>query len=288
MRGTFDRQSAFGNALRQFDRAAKILKLSNNQIAVIKEPRRVTEVRLPVQMDDGSIEVFTGYRVQHNIARGPAKGGVRFHPDVNLDEVKALAFWMTYKCAVVNIPMGGGKGGVIVDPDKLSLAEKERLCRRYFAEMIDLFGGNRDIPAPDVNTGPQVMAWFMDTYSMHHQDYLPEVVTGKPVEIGGSLGRETATADGVTICNCDRLAADTVIGVLSAWVTPLSSRCEPPTVASVTRYWVMVSPSASATAKIDDAATVWLSPRLVVAPDTTGAWFGPRLTIEISCAADQS
>jgi glutamate dehydrogenase (NAD(P)+) len=200
MRGTFDRQSAFGNALRQFDRAAKILKLSNNQIAVIKEPRRVTEVRLPVQMDDGSIEVFTGYRVQHNIARGPAKGGVRFHPDVNIDEVKALAFWMTYKCAVVNIPMGGGKGGVIVDPEKLSLAEKERLCRRYFAEMIDLFGGNRDVPAPDVNTGPQVMAWFMDTYSMHHQDYLPEVVTGKPVEIGGSLGRETATADGVTIC----------------------------------------------------------------------------------------
>jgi glutamate dehydrogenase/leucine dehydrogenase len=125
---------------------------------------------------------------------------VRFHQDVNLDEVKALAFWMTYKCAVVNIPMGGGKGGVIVDPDKLSAAEKERLCRRYFAEMIDLFGGNRDVPAPDVNTGPQVMAWFMDTYSMHHQDYLPEVVTGKPIEIGGSLGRETATADGVTIC----------------------------------------------------------------------------------------
>jgi len=200
MRGTFDRTSAFENALRQFDRAARMLKLTRNQIAVIKEPRRVTEVQLPVQMDDGSIEVFTGYRVQHNVARGPAKGGVRFHPDVTLDEVKALAFWMTYKCAVVNIPMGGGKGGVIVDPKKHSPAEMERLCRRYFAEMIDLFGGNRDIPAPDVNTGPQVMAWFMDTYSMHQQEFLPEVVTGKPLELGGSLGRETATADGVTIC----------------------------------------------------------------------------------------
>ncbi len=200
MRGIFDRTSAFDNALKQFDRAARILKLTGNQIAVIKEPRRVTEVRLPVQMDDGRVEIFTGYRVQHNIARGPAKGGIRFHPDVTLDEVKALAFWMTYKCAVVNIPMGGGKGGVIVDPKQHSPAELERLCRRYFAEMIDLFGGNRDIPAPDVNTGPQVMAWFMDTYSMHHQEFLPEVVTGKPIELGGSLGRETATADGVTIC----------------------------------------------------------------------------------------
>ncbi|MDM7916204.1 MAG: Glu/Leu/Phe/Val dehydrogenase [Candidatus Eisenbacteria bacterium] len=200
MRGTFDRTSAFENALRQFDRAAGILKLTNNQIAVIKEPRRVTEVRLPVQMDDGTVEVFTGYRVQHNVARGPAKGGVRFHPNVTLDEVKALAFWMTYKCAVVNIPMGGGKGGVVVDPRKHSQAEMERLSRRYFAEMIDLFGAGKDIPAPDVNTGPQVMAWFMDTYSMHQQAFVPEVVTGKPIELGGSLGRETATADGVAIC----------------------------------------------------------------------------------------
>lgn len=200
MRGTFDSTSAFENALRQFDRAAKLLKLSNNQIAVIKEPRRVTEVRLPVQMDNGHIEIFTGYRVQHNVGRGPAKGGVRFHPHVTLDEVKALAFWMTYKSAVVNIPMGGGKGGVVVDPKKLSPAELERLSRRYFAEMIDLFGGNKDIPAPDVNTGPQVMAWFMDTYSMHKQEYIPDVVTGKPLELGGSQGRETATADGVVIC----------------------------------------------------------------------------------------
>lgn len=200
MRGTFDTPSAFENALRQFDRAAKLLKLTDNQIAVVKEPRRVTEVRLPVQMDDGSIRIFVGYRVQHNVVRGPAKGGVRFHPDVNLDEVKALAFWMTYKCAVVNIPMGGGKGGVIVDPTKHSTSEMERICRRYFAEMIDLFGGNKDVPAPDVNTGPQAMAWFMDTYSMHKQEFTPEVVTGKPIELGGSLGRETATADGVTIC----------------------------------------------------------------------------------------
>jgi len=200
MRGTFDTTSAFENALRQFDRAAKLLNLTDNQIAVIKEPRRVTEVRLPVQMDDGSIKIFVGYRVQHNVVRGPAKGGIRFHPDVTLDEVKALAFWMTYKCAVVNIPMGGGKGGVVVDPGKHSHSEMERICRRYFAEMIDLFGGNKDIPAPDVNTGPQVMAWFMDTYSMHKQEFAPEVVTGKPIELGGSLGRETATADGVTIC----------------------------------------------------------------------------------------
>ncbi|MBD3161641.1 MAG: glutamate dehydrogenase [Candidatus Eisenbacteria bacterium] len=200
MRGTFDSTSALGNAMRQFDRAAGVLKLTPNQIAVIKQPRRVTEVKLPVQMDDGSVEIFTGYRVQHNVARGPAKGGVRFHPKVTLDEVKALAFWMTYKCAVVNIPMGGGKGGVAVDPRKLSTAELERLSRRYFAEMIDLFGGDRDIPAPDVNTGPQVMGWFMDTYSMHRQEFLPEVVTGKPPELGGSLGRETATADGVAIC----------------------------------------------------------------------------------------
>ncbi|HVP06328.1 MAG TPA: Glu/Leu/Phe/Val dehydrogenase dimerization domain-containing protein, partial [Candidatus Acidoferrum sp.] len=146
-----EHQSAFDNALKQFDRAAAIIKLTSDQVAVIKEPRRVTEVRLPVRMDDGSIRVFTGYRVQHNIARGPAKGGVRFHPDVNLDEVKALAFWMTFKCATIGIPMGGGKGGVIVDPRKLSLGELERLSRRYFADMIDLFGPDRDVPAPDVN-----------------------------------------------------------------------------------------------------------------------------------------
>jgi glutamate dehydrogenase len=195
-----DKSSAFDNALKQFDRAAKVLQLADNQIAVIKEPRRVTEVKLPVRMDDGRIEIFQGYRVQHNTARGPAKGGVRFHPDVNVDEVKALAFWMTYKCAVVGIPMGGGKGGIVVDPRKLSLGELERLARRYFAELIDLFGPDRDIPAPDVNTNPQVMAWFMDTFSMHHQNYIPGVVTGKPLELGGSAGRNEATAQGMVYC----------------------------------------------------------------------------------------
>ena len=190
--------SAFDNALTQFDRAAKAINLTSNQIAIIREPRKIIEVKLPIRMDDGSIRIFKGYRVQHNIARGPAKGGVRFHPDVNIDEVKALAFWMTFKCAVIGIPMGGGKGGVIVDPSQLTTGELERLSRRYFAEMIDSFGPDRDVPAPDVNTNPQVMAWFMDTYSMHHRgDYLPAVVTGKPLDIGGSEGRNSATAQGM-------------------------------------------------------------------------------------------
>lgn len=189
--------SAFANALSQFDEAARVLHLNPNQVAVIKEPRRVTEVNLPVRMDDGRIEIFKGYRVQHNIARGPAKGGVRFHRDVNLDEVKALAFWMTYKCAAVNVPFGGGKGGVICDPGKLSKSELERLARRYFAEMIDLFGPDRDVPAPDVGTNPQVMSWFMDTYSMHKREFIPAVVTGKPIELGGSAGRVEATAQGI-------------------------------------------------------------------------------------------
>ncbi len=195
-----DRKNVFENALKQFEAAAKKLELTNDQVAMIKEPRRIVEVKLPVRMDDGSIRVFRGYRVQHNIARGPAKGGVRFHPDVSLDEVKALAFWMTFKCSVVGIPMGGGKGGVICEPRELSMGELERLSRRYFAELMDIFGPDRDVPAPDVNTNPQVMAWFEDTYSMHKGDYLPSVVTGKPLELGGSAGRETATAQGVVFC----------------------------------------------------------------------------------------
>jgi glutamate dehydrogenase/leucine dehydrogenase len=194
-------KSAFDNAIKQFDRAAKTINLTPDQVAMIKEPRKMTEVKLPIRMDDGSIRVFTGFRVQHNIARGPAKGGVRFHPNVSLDEVKALAFWMTFKCATIGIPMGGGKGGVIVDPRELSPGELERLSRRYFAEMIDLFGPDRDIPAPDVNTNPQIMAWFMDTYSMHFGgDFLPAVVTGKPLELGGSEGRSSATAQGMVFC----------------------------------------------------------------------------------------
>ncbi len=189
--------NAFENALTQFEQAAEKLKLTKDQVAMIKEPRRIVEVKLPVRMDDGGIQVFKGYRVQHNIARGPAKGGVRFHPDVNLDEVKALSFWMTYKCAAVNVPFGGGKGGVICDPFKLSSGELERLARRYFAEMIDLFGPDKDVPAPDVGTNAQVMAWFVDTYSMHVGAYSPAVVTGKPLEIGGSAGRTEATAQGI-------------------------------------------------------------------------------------------
>ena len=168
-----DNVNALENAFKQFDEAARVLKLTPNQIAMIKQPRRVTEAKLPVRMDDGRIEIFTAYRVQHSMARGPAKGGLRYHPAVTVAEVKALAFWMTYKCAVVNIPFGGGKGGIIVDPKRLSLGELERLTRRYAAELEDLFGVDRDVPAPDVNTNAQIMAWIMDTLSMHARGYLP-------------------------------------------------------------------------------------------------------------------
>lgn len=192
--------SAFENALEQFDAAARRLKLTENQIAMIKLPRRVTEVMLPVRMDDGQIRNFRAFRVQHNTVRGPAKGGIRFHQDVTVDEIKALAFWMTYKCAVVNIPMGGAKGGVVVDPRTLSPGERERLSRRYMAEMIDLFGPDSDVPGPDVNTGPQVMSWMLDTYVMHKRDFLPGVITGKPMELGGSAGRHNATSRGLVCC----------------------------------------------------------------------------------------
>jgi glutamate dehydrogenase/leucine dehydrogenase len=191
---------AFAIAMRQFDEAAKILKLTNDQVVMIKQPRRMTEVNLPVRMDDGSIRIFRGYRCQHSIARGPAKGGIRFHPNVTADEVRALAFWMTYKCAVVNVPFGGGKGGVVVDPRGLSKNELELLSRRYFAEMADLFGPDQDVPAPDVNTNPQIMGWMMDTYSMHYKQFLPAVITGKPLELYGSQGRNTSTSLGLAIC----------------------------------------------------------------------------------------
>jgi glutamate dehydrogenase/leucine dehydrogenase len=190
-------KNPFENALKQFDKAAALLKLSDNQIAMIKEPRRITEVNLPVRMDDGSIRIFKGFRVQHSIVRGPAKGGIRFHPEVTVDEVKALAFWMTYKCAVVNVPFGGGKGGVVVDPRELSPNELENLARRYFAELSDLFGPDQDVPAPDVNTNPQIMSWMFDTYSMRKKAFLPAVITGKPLELGGSEGRKEATAQGM-------------------------------------------------------------------------------------------
>jgi glutamate dehydrogenase (NAD(P)+) len=187
-------------AQHQFDRAAQLIDLEPEVREVLREVQREFTCTFPVQMDDGRTEVFTGYRVQHNIHRGPAKGGIRYHPDVSLDEVKALAMWMTWKCAVVNIPFGGAKGGVIVDPAKLSRRELENLTRRFASEISILIGPDRDIPAPDVNTNAQVMAWIMDTVSMHTGYSVTASVTGKPVEVGGSLGRTEATGRGVMIC----------------------------------------------------------------------------------------
>src|SRR5712671_1333463 len=183
-------------AQQQFDLAAERLHLDAGMRAVLREPRRELTVHFPVHMDDGSVRVFAGYRVQHNLGRGPAKGGIRYHQDVSIDEVKALAMWMTWKCAVVGIPFGGGKGGVIVDPKQLSQKELEALTRRFFTEIEVLVGPEKDIPAPDVNTNAQVMAWMMDTYSMHVGYTVPGVVTGKPISLGGSEGRTEATARG--------------------------------------------------------------------------------------------
>jgi glutamate dehydrogenase (NAD(P)+) len=188
--------NAWDVAQRQFDLAADRLNLDPGLRRVLREPRRELTVHFPVKMDDGTVQVFTGYRVQHNLGRGPAKGGIRYHQDVSLDEVKALAMWMTWKCAVVGIPYGGGKGGVIVDPKKLSKKELEALSRRFFTEIEVLVGPEKDIPAPDVNTNAQVMSWFMDTYSMHQGYTVPGVVTGKPISLGGSEGRNEATARG--------------------------------------------------------------------------------------------
>jgi glutamate dehydrogenase (NAD(P)+) len=192
--------NAWQVAQHQFDLAAEMLNLDPGLRRVLREPRRELTVHFPVKMDDGSVQVFTGYRVQHNLGRGPAKGGIRYHQDVTIDEVKALAMWMTWKCAVVGIPYGGGKGGVIVDPKKLSQKELEGLSRRFFTEIEVLIGPERDIPAPDVNTTPQIMAWFMDTYSMHAGYTVPGVVTGKPISLGGSEGRNEATARGTVFC----------------------------------------------------------------------------------------
>jgi glutamate dehydrogenase (NAD(P)+) len=190
-------------AQRQFDLAADKLNLDPGLRRVLREPRRELTVHFPVKMDDGSVQVFTGFRVQHNLGRGPAKGGIRYHQDVTLDEVKALAMWMTWKCAVVGIPFGGGKGGVVVDPKKLSRRELEGLTRRFATEISVLIGPERDIPAPDVNTNAQTMAWIMDTYSMHVGYTVPGVVTGKPVSLGGSEGRNEATARGTVYCIAD-------------------------------------------------------------------------------------
>jgi len=192
--------NAWAVAQSQFDLAADRLNLDPGMRLVLREPRREFTVHFPVHMDDGSVKVFTGYRVQHNLGRGPAKGGIRYHQDVSLDEVKALAMWMTWKCAVVGIPYGGGKGGVIVDPKLLSQKELEGLTRRYFTEIEILVGPEKDIPAPDVNTNAQIMAWMMDTYSMHAGHTVPGVVTGKPISLGGSEGRNEATARGTVFC----------------------------------------------------------------------------------------
>ncbi|HZL25373.1 MAG TPA: Glu/Leu/Phe/Val dehydrogenase [Acidobacteriaceae bacterium] len=187
----------------RFDDAAQRLNLDAGIWKVLRYPSREIIVHIPVGMDDGSIEVFTGYRVQHSMARGPGKGGIRYAPDVSLDEVRALASWMTWKCAVVNIPFGGAKGGVICDPKKMSQGELERMTRRYTAELIEFIGPEKDVPAPDVNTNEQTMAWIMDTYSMHMRQTVTSVVTGKPVNMGGSRGRREATGRGVSIV-CDQ------------------------------------------------------------------------------------
>lgn len=186
----------------RFDYAAQKLNLDEGLWKILRYPNREIIVHIPVAMDDGRLEVYTGFRVQHSIARGPAKGGVRYSPDVTLDEVRALASWMTWKCAVVNIPFGGAKGGIIVDPKKLTITELERLTRRYTAELIEFLGPEKDVPAPDINTNEQTMAWMMDTYSMHMRQTVTAVVTGKPINVGGSRGRREATGRGVMI-NCD-------------------------------------------------------------------------------------
>ncbi len=184
-------------AVQQFEAAADKLALSEDMREILRQPKRELTVNFPVRLDSGRIKTFTGYRIQHNVNRGPAKGGIRYSPDVTLDEVKALAMWMTWKCAVVGIPYGGAKGGVICDPKHMSPSELERMTRRYTTEISIIIGPHSDIPAPDVNTNPQVMAWIMDTYSMHGGYSIPAVVTGKPLSIGGSEGRNDATATGV-------------------------------------------------------------------------------------------
>ncbi len=202
MAATIDRsatqssENVWAMAQQQLDEVAKLTGLSEEIHLYLRQPKRVLEVSVPVRMDDGRFRMFTGYRVQHNMSRGPGKGGIRFHPDVTLDEVKALAMWMTWKCALVNIPFGGAKGGVICDSKAMSMQELEHLTRRFTSEISIIIGPEKDIPAPDVYTTPQVMAWIMDTFSMQKGYSIPGVVTGKPIAIGGSLGRDKATARG--------------------------------------------------------------------------------------------
>ena len=198
-------EDVYASALRQFDKAVRHLNLKAGIIEFLRAPKRELIVNFPVEMDDRSVRMFTGYRVHHNTALGPTKGGIRYHPSVTLDEVRALAMWMTWKCAVVGIPYGGAKGGVICDPKTLSVRELEKLTRRYATEISVLMNPQGDIPAPDVGTGEREMAWIMDTYSMHHGYSVPAVVTGKPLAIGGSLGRSEATGRGVMIITLEAL-----------------------------------------------------------------------------------
>ena len=205
-----EKNNPYDNFLAVMKKAADVMKLSENEYVQFKYPERELKVSIPVAMDDGSVKVFEGYRVQHATTRGPAKGGIRFHRDVNIDEVKALAAWMTFKCAVANIPYGGGKGGITVDPSTLSINELERLTRGFTARIFPIIGPGKDIPAPDVNTNAQIMGWFMDTYSAMKGYPSPGVVTGKPLEIGGSLGRGEATGRGVMIATLEILKKNNI------------------------------------------------------------------------------
>ena len=201
-----EKYNPYDNVLKVVKQAAEILGYEESDYEAIKYPERELKVSVPVQMDDGTVKVFEGYRIQHSTSRGPAKGGIRFHPNVNNDEVKALAAWMTFKCAVVGIPYGGGKGGVICDPSKLSEREMRAITRRFTASIAPLIGPDQDIPAPDVGTNAQVMGWMMDTYSMLKGHCVPGVVTGKPIELGGDLGRSEATGRGVMLTTKNILA----------------------------------------------------------------------------------
>jgi glutamate dehydrogenase (NAD(P)+) len=204
-RGAEGGPDPFETARRQFDKAAEFLNIDPSIRVILRDVQRILTVNFPVHMDDGSIQLFTGYRVQHNLHRGPTKGGIRYHPAVSLQEVKALAMWMTWKCALFNLPFGGAKGGVVVDPKKLSIRELENLTRRFTAELSILIGPESDIPAPDMGTNAQTMAWMMDTYSMHKGYSVPGVVTGKPLSIGGSQGRDEATGRGVMVVTMQAL-----------------------------------------------------------------------------------
>ncbi|HTP76270.1 MAG TPA: Glu/Leu/Phe/Val dehydrogenase [Rhizomicrobium sp.] len=201
-----EEMNVYENAEARFEVAAKKLGLEQGLYRYLKHPKKEITLYIPVGMDSGQLDVFVGYRVLHSTVRGPGKGGIRFAPDVSIDEVRALATWMTWKCAVVNIPFGGAKGGIICDPRKMSRGELERLTRRYTAELADWLGPERDVPAPDIGTGEQTMAWVMDTYAMHVGEATTAVVTGKPIELGGSRGRREATGRGVMIC-CDKALA---------------------------------------------------------------------------------